>query len=809
MTQIPLRLTFHSVRVGCLALALVTLTATASSLLPDRETEHAAPRNSKSAAASTVQPVAEAPPVQEIVPNQLQIQQQANAYLGLAESRLVQIDLANAVPGQPLTVHIDDVVQPLTLELVPHRIRAENYQLVGIGADGVPVQFDPGPERTLRGRAHEIEGSHVAGSLMSDGLYASVVRPNAERIWIEAIGERLGLADHSLHVIYENCDRLPHGKSCGNDAPVIDFGGAGEGGVAGGEGGVAGGGTICITELANDCDFEFFQAHNSSVPETQDRVELVTNTMNLQYESEVGITHIITATLVRFAEPDPYTVFTNTELLCQFINEWVNNQTGFVRDVAQLWTGREISGNVIGQAANIGNICDSPPGCSTFPCNCGAFGTDGSYCFVQSDFNNNFGCATDLSAHELGHLWNGSHCNCPGNTMNPSITCTNVFGAATSSVIEAYRDTRQCIDCQQPLEFAFPDGIPAFVSPSGGTTMRVEVTQGSQSPMPNTGVLHYSTGGAFTAVPMTQITPNVYDAVFPELACGTSIEFYVSAETTGGFEQSEPINAPAGTLLTISGFGASVAFDDNFEANQGWTVTNVTLADGAWNRGVPVGGGDRGDPPTDADGSGQCYLTDNVDGNSDVDDGSTTLTSPIMDATGGLALVSYLRWFSNDSGDNAFTESFTVQVSDNGGASWVNLEVVGPNGPEVSGGWFHRQFDITAAGIAATNQFRIRFTAQDPLPGSIVEAAVDGVRLTIVDCTPTDTCFGDLVGPNFQPPGDGQIDAADLAFLLGDWGPNPGSPADLVDADTFAPPPDGLVDAADLASLLGAWGACP
>ena len=48
---------------------------------------------------------------------------------------------------------------------------------------------------------------------------------------------------------------------------------------------------------------------------------------------------------------------------------------------------------------------------------------------------------------------------------------------------------------------------------------------------------------------------------------------------------------------------------------------------------------------------------------------------------------------------------------------------------------------------------------------------------------------------------DGLINAADLAQLLGAWGPNPGSSADFNN--------DGMVNAADLAQLLGSWGPCP
>jgi len=73
-----------------------------------------------------------------------------------------------------------------------------------------------------------------------------------------------------------------------------------------------------------------------------------------------------------------------------------------------------------------------------------------------------------------------------------------------------------------------------------------------------------------------------------------------------------------------------------------------------------------------------------------------------------------------------------------------------------------------------------------------------------------EACSGDIVSSaTFQPPPDGIVNGADLAFLLGEWGRNPGSLADLVTSATFMPPPDGIVDGADLAVLLGAWGPCP
>ena len=58
--------------------------------------------------------------------------------------------------------------------------------------------------------------------------------------------------------------------------------------------------------------------------------------------------------------------------------------------------------------------------------------------------------------------------------------------------------------------------------------------------------------------------------------------------------------------------------------------------------------------------------------------------------------------------------------------------------------------------------------------------------------TPSAPCVGDVDGNR-------QVDAADLAALLGDWGATK-SAANLDGT--------GTVDASDLAILLGAWGDC-
>ncbi|MCC6285696.1 MAG: matrixin family metalloprotease, partial [Phycisphaerales bacterium] len=351
----------------------------------------------------------------------------------------------------------------------------------------------------------------------------------------------------------------------------------------------------------------------------------------------------------------------------------------------------------------------------------------------------------------------------------------HVFPATTTNDVQIYRATIDLADAPFiPPLISLPDGAPALVAPGLPTPFAVTILPNQDTLVPGSALLNYrGDGGAFQSIPLTSDGGTSYTATIPAAQCADAPQFFISVEGTVGGLITNPVGGAADPYSATVG-AESAAFSDTFQSDLGWTVTS-TATDGQWNRGTPVGGGDRGDPPTDGDGSGQCYLTDNVDGNSDVDAGTTTLTSPAMNAAGGEAYISYWRWFDNTgSGTGAAPgeDTFLVEVSNNNGSTWTNLETVGPGTPESSGGWFFTTRRVNDVFAVPSDQFRIRFIAQDTGAGSVVEAGVDGVSLVVRSCTDAPpTCPADLSGsadPNDPAYGvpDGLVDASDFFYFL-------------------------------------------
>ena len=113
-----------------------------------------------------------------------------------------------------------------------------------------------------------------------------------------------------------------------------------------------------------------------------------------------------------------------------------------------------------------------------------------------------------------------------------------------------------------------------------------------------------------------------------------------------------------------------------------------------------------------------------------MDDGSTTLTSPVFDLSGaGEAIVTYARWYTNDAGSNPGSDTWLVEISDNG-VNWEELE----NTTQGSSQWVVQTF-VVSDFVSLTDSVQVRFTASDLGAGSVVEAGVDAFSITTVTCS--------------------------------------------------------------------------
>ncbi|HNO77545.1 MAG TPA: M12 family metallo-peptidase [Phycisphaerae bacterium] len=341
-----------------------------------------------------------------------------------------------------LSIQLDGVDR--TISITPYRVFAPDYKLLVDHGDGRLEEAAIGEINTVRGTITDIPGSVIAGGLIDGGIVAKIKVAEDDIYWIEPLYGRVDGAEVQEHIIYRKDDALPHNGTCGtNEATMRAIDNFGIGGTRGS----GCGGGVCVTDLACDADFEYFQDYGT-VGNVQNRIASVINAMNVQYESQVGITHQISTIIVRTSPV--YSSNNADTLLGQFRSQWLNNHTNIQRDIVHLFTGKNLVAPTIG-IAWVGVICNDV--------------TSGlGFGLVESDFNGNFSCATDLSAHELGHNWSASHCSCSGNTMNPSITCANNFSATfTIPGIISFRDSRTCLS---PLEsgtttLPFSDDFPS------------------------------------------------------------------------------------------------------------------------------------------------------------------------------------------------------------------------------------------------------------------------------------------------------------------------------------------------------------
>jgi hypothetical protein len=321
-------------------------------------------------------------------------------------------------PGNPtaLSVEVSLGGTRVRIQLTQHEVRTPNFQLWERGANGTVLLPTPGCV-TYRGEVAGDGGSEVAATLVGGSLTA-FVREGDEDLWVvQPVRDVQPTAGAAVHFVFRSLDNVNLPVNCGV--------------VTGPIGNLPG--------FALEADFPFFQLNGSNVTATQNDVTGIVNAMDVIYRRDTQISLQVSQLFVD-SVPDPYTTNSPGTLLNQFGNFWNANRGAVARDLAHLFTGRNIgaaSGGTIG-VAFLSTVC-----------NLGA-----AYGISQSRFSANYSWRVGVTAHEIGHNFGAGHCDgaSPCNIMCSGVGgCGNnqaSFGATEQAQIIAYRQSVGCLTQQ-------------------------------------------------------------------------------------------------------------------------------------------------------------------------------------------------------------------------------------------------------------------------------------------------------------------------------------------------------------------------
>ena len=329
-----------------------------------------------------------------------------------------------------------------------------------------------------------------------------------------------------------------------------------------------------------------------------------------------------------------------------------------------------------------------------------------------------------------------------------------VFGD-NSNDIQLYDLDVSSVLTLEPLDVEFVSVPNLEIAPDSAPTVGVLLSLGDDSIVTDPELFYSVDGAPESSLTMTDLGAGAYEGILPAIPCGSVVTYRVEAEgTLAGVVELGP-----NTAVASLGVARTVTASDDFETDQGWTVSGTIVSNffGLWERGVPSSN-TANTPPTDGDGSGSAWVTGNVDGLSHVSGGSTVLTSPAFDLAGTAnPELKLSTWFDDDQGLNPGVNVFVLEISDNDGVSWTTLDILGPNNADSVGGWIARSYRVRDF-VGLTSTVRVRAIAEDANGSNIYEAGIDGFAIEDVDCNPP-SCPADING-------DGVIDNGDIGAFV-------------------------------------------
>jgi len=230
----------------------------------------------------------------------------------------------------------------------------------------------------------------------------------------------------------------------------------------------------------------------------------------------------------------------------------------------------------------------------------------------------------------------------------------------------------------------------------------------------NLGVINTQTDANNNASPLTFTVP---DFAIPGFRVGLTLRI-----TTGDMTFTEDLSFVIGTPQAV--------FTDNFESNLGWVVgaPGDNATSGIWVRLDPnpttyYSPTWFANPGDDASPAGvNCFVTGNSTStnyrNADVDNGRTSLTSPVFDLSGKRwSWIEWQGWYA-DLGPN--DDTLQVSLSNDGGANFLPAWSSNKN----ENRWVRREIRVRDT-LRNTANCQFRIAASDAPENSAVEAAID------------------------------------------------------------------------------------
>jgi hypothetical protein len=709
--------------------------------------------------------------------------------------------IAHFIPCEPLlprdlpatfTVEAPLGAQVVTLELHKHSVRSDRFKV--LVDDGRSLQEVEAPAiRTYRGSLAGRPNTSVTGSLLPTGLSAVVTLEDGSAFGIQPLHDLCSdLPATSVHATYAASDVAVDEAGCALGRPGFEselYRVA----PSSGDGGSLAGTTPQQVEIACETDYEFFQKNGSSVANTVNDIENIIANVNTIYDRDVNIVHEISVMIIRSAAADPYAGTTIDARLNEFDALWgAAPLNGAFRDIAHMFSGYNFSGGTIG-LAYLGVVCQAASGVG--------------YGVVESRYTTTLTFRVSLSAHELGHNWNCTHCDTDGNDAchimcSANGACGGISGSNLKLDGRSITETTNYVNAVS-CDFArqLPIAPPLIDDFDLGTALAT--TRWSY----NDGVIISATALNEPTAPNSMNLGSVGTGDYDDDECRTNVVQLGGLAAASVSYWTSRLGVEAGEQLFVEYLNSSLD----------WVTLNTVTSDG-----VAVTGFAFHEHILPADARhNQFRLRFRVNGNDSADnwyvDSLRVLGPPANDACAGAIdapvgttafttapatdSIGSLPAACNDGAGTVFAKdvwfrhtatcSGTLTIETCGAATFDTRLAVYAGSTCPTSTTLPAGCDDSTAGCAGNGgRVELNVTAGSTwlIRVGAPVAGTGGSGVLSISCgTP---CAPDLNA-------DGLVDGSDLGVLLGGWG----SPAGDLDAN-------GTTDGGDLGIMLGAWGPC-